>query len=112
MCPEAAARIASPAATSTPPAAIHAQAGCASHRYAMAKTKPKGTRARVAIRDQLGTAASQKMPRSANHFLGADLQQSRVGFAVVRKGRLAFRMAESNRAGAKWAGADRIGRAK
>src|SRR5262245_27343821 len=52
------------------------------------------------------------MPRSPNHFLGADLQQSRVGFAVMGKGRLAFRMAESNRADAKWAGADRIGRAK
>src|SRR5258708_37329173 len=75
MCPEAAPRRASPAATKLPPAAIQAHAGRANHKYAAAKRKPSGTRRRGAIPAQLGIAASPKGARGGNHALGAAFLQ-------------------------------------
>src|SRR5258708_28672521 len=112
MCPEAAPRRASPAATKLPPAAIQAHAGRANHKYAAAKIKPSGTRRRVAIRAQLGMAASQKVARGGNHFLGADLQQAFIRLAVMRERGLAFWMPQSNRPGAERTSARRIGGAE
>src|SRR5215831_11242743 len=109
MCPEAAARTASPATTNTLPAAIHDHAGRANHKYAAANANPRGTRARVAIRDQLSTGASQEMAGRADHFLGTDLQQSRVRLAMMRKRGLTFGMPQSDRVAPEGTGADGIG---
>src|SRR5215472_859276 len=75
----------------------------------MANRKPRGTRTRVAMRPQLGTAASQKMARRPDHFLRADLQQPFVRPAVVRERRLALGMAERDGLCAERPGALGIG---
>src|SRR5262245_57581438 len=109
MCPAAAARTASPAITKPQPAAIHIRAGRANHKYAAAKTKPRGTRNRVAILPQLGMGASQEVADRANDLIGPDLQQSLIRVAVMRERCDAFRVPQRNRPVAKGAGADGIG---
>src|SRR5207302_2263715 len=50
--PEARARIRRPGTMSSAPAAIDRHDGCASQKYTSAKTNPRGTRIRRAMRDQ------------------------------------------------------------
>src|SRR5215467_3136427 len=109
MCPEAAARTASPATMNAAPAPIHVHAGCANHKYAAANANPRGTRPRVAMRDQLATDAPQEVSRRADHFVSADFQQSRVRVAMVRESCLALRMPQGNRVATERASADRVG---
>src|SRR5215471_16417886 len=110
MCPAAAPRTASPAITKKEPAAIQVHVGRANHKYAAAKTKPSGTRNRVAILAQLGTGASQEMAGCANHLIGPDLQQAFIGLPVMGKRGDALRMPQGNCLVAEWAGASRVGR--
>src|SRR5579859_2757142 len=110
MCPEARARMTTPMAAMAKPAPSEIQVGRANQKYAAAKRKPRGTRDRVATRDQLGMAASQQVASSGDHFFGGNLQQSGFSFTMVRKRGLAFRMPQRNHSGAKRAGTSRNGR--
>src|SRR5438270_13880484 len=92
MCPEARARTRTPTAAIANPAPKEIQVGRANQKYAAAKIKPRGTRDRVAIRDQLGMAASQQVASGGDNFFGRNLQQSGFSFSMVREGRLALRM--------------------
>src|SRR6185503_4072454 len=110
MCPEARARTRTPTAATAKPAPREIHVGRANQKYAAAKIKPRGTRDRVAIRDQLGMAASQQVASGGNHFVGGNLQQPGFNFSMVRKCSLAFRMPKRNHPGAERAGAPGIGR--
>src|SRR4051812_18737255 len=101
MCPEARARMRTPRAATAKPAPREIHVGRANQKYAAAKRKPKGTRDRVATRDQLGIAASQQMAGGGDHFFCGNLQQSGFNFSMVRKRGLAFRMPQRNHLGAK-----------
>src|SRR6266700_4052311 len=59
-----------------------------------AKIKLTGTRMRVAIRDQLGMAGPQKMPRGRDNVFHADLQQSFFRLTVMGERGLALRMTQ------------------
>src|SRR3954462_12307041 len=109
MCPEARARTRTPTAAIANPAPKEVHVGRANLKYAAAKIKPRGTRDRVAIRDQLGMATSQQVASSGDNFFGGNLQQSRFSFTMGRKRGLTFRVPQRNHPGAKWAGASGIG---
>src|SRR5438270_2923582 len=109
MCPEARARTRTPTAATANPAPSEIHVGRANQKYAAAKIKPRGTRDRVAIRDQLGMAASQQVASGGNHFVSRNLQQSGFSFSMMRKRGLAFRMPQCNHPDAIRAGSPRIG---
>src|SRR5438270_1304911 len=109
MCPEARARTRTPTAATANPAPSEIHVGRANQKYAAAKIKPRGTRERVAIRDQLGMAASQQVASGRNHFVSRNLQQPGFSFSMMRKRGFALRMAQSNHAGAVRPSPPRIG---
>src|SRR5207302_5147473 len=98
MCPEARARTRTPTAATVKPAPSEIHVGQANQKYAAAKIKPRGTRERVAIRDQLGMAASQQVASGRNHFVSRNLQQPGFSFSMMRECGLAFRMPQCNHA--------------
>src|SRR5258708_4528866 len=112
MWPEARARkMTSTVSTANPdPSEVHV--GRANQKYPAAKTNPRGTRDRVATRDQLGIAASQQVASRGNDLFRRNLQQAGFGFTVMRKRGLAFRMPQRNRLCAERPSAGGIGRSK
>src|SRR3954452_21306254 len=98
MCPEARARTRTPTAAIANPAPKEVHVGRANQKYAAAKIKPRGTRDRVAIRDQLGMAASQQVASGRNNFVSGNLQQTGFSFSMMRKRGLALRMPQCNHA--------------
>src|SRR5512142_1711144 len=94
MCPEASARTRIPTAAMAKPADSDSHVGRANQKYAAAKTKPSGTRERVAIRDQLGMACSQQVTRRGDDFFRRDLHQAGFRFSMMGKSGFAFRMAQ------------------
>src|SRR5712671_6874944 len=93
-----------PTVSTANPAPSEVHVGRANQKYPAAKTNPRGTRDRVATRDQLGIAASQQMASRGNSLFCGNLQQSRFGFTMVRKRGFAFRMPQRNRLCAEWPG--------
>src|SRR6185369_4598360 len=108
MCPEARARMTIPVSVMTRPKKSEVQSGVANQKYAAAKTKPSGTRERVAIRAQLGITASQQVAGRGDHFFRRDLEQPGLSFTMMRKGGFTLRMAQRNRPCAKWPSPRRI----
>src|ERR1700739_4942587 len=109
MCPEASARMRTPRAATAKPVPREIHVGRANQKYVAAKRKPRGTRDRVATRDQLGIAASQQVAGGGNPLSCGNLQQSGFNCSMVRKRGLAFRMPQRNYPGAKRASSFWIG---
>src|SRR5579859_1480711 len=109
MCPEASARTRIPTAAMAKPPNSDGHVGRANQRYAAANTKPRGTRERVATRDQLGMARSQQMAGRGDDFFRRDLHQAGFRFSMMGKSSFALRMAQRDGCGAERPGARRIG---
>src|SRR5579859_1525199 len=109
MCPEASARTRIPTAAMAKPPNSDGHVGRANQRYAAANTKPRGTRERVATRDQLGMARSQQMAGRGDDFFRRDLHQAGFRFSMMGKSSFALRMAQRDGFGGEGPGARRIG---
>src|SRR5690242_5481450 len=109
MCPEASARTRIPTAAIAKPPDKDAHVGRANQRYAAANTKPRGTRERVATRDQLGMGCSQQVARRRDDLFRRDLHQAGFRLSMMGKCSFAFRMAQRDDLGAERPGSRWIG---